>query len=531
MPDEKTVLNVAYQSLNQELNRISYLLRPPEDHPFRKYADRIRSKFGASTSQVQNALGKIKQAIDGETSLEEGWKSYVRIKTELMPNLSNELLASIGGFFLIHAKLDHVGNYDGASDDTSSGAPLSFVNMAEMLVEELADRGGPGLAPVLIVGEERLGHSVAEIIRLRFPACDIWHLPFTAHEYGYLVAQLRPPEELVNFRARVRNNVDPRQHRNNSPPDDQSCYLEPIRRLWKMYYDATTDRERDNFFRLHDQELITLARQQETLLCRLFADAFATFFVGPAYVNALLHLRFVPDQTLYRPSVTMPPFAHRFFFALETLKWMSEELSPDENKPPLFVDELEPSTGIPDLWRKTTNDPESEDRYKEMADAYDLWLRQIKWILNDSFSVSFNEIRAIWEEAQELKDVLLSAKAQVPDWPSICAILNAAWLARWDNLHVWRKIQHNALSLLKKDPATLNKSSSIQAPKPTGKAMSFDEADLKIVTEALFSTPELLEKFEMMVKSRILTLEEEILTTLGRKNRDAYNAYLRLRNQ
>src|SRR5262245_23934938 len=266
MPDEKTVLQVAFDNLSQEFERISHLLTPTEDHPFGKYAERIGSKFPDYKSPVKNALKVIERALKGETSLEEGWESYTRIKAELMPSLSSELLAIIGGVFLIQAKLDQVGNYDGASGDASSEKPLSFTNMAEELVKDLADRGGKGWAPVLFVGEERLGHSVAEIIRLRFPACDIWHLPFTAHEYGYLVAQLRPPEQFRTFRAEVRANVDPRKHKDNSPPGDQSCYIETIRSLWITYYGHKTDQERGNFFKTLDQERTTLGTQQETLL-------------------------------------------------------------------------------------------------------------------------------------------------------------------------------------------------------------------------------------------------------------------------
>jgi len=534
MSDEKTVLNATYESIDQEHKRISYLLKPTKDHPLGEYAQRIKGKFAESQSQVQIALLEIKQAIDGKKSLEDGWKSYARLKTELMPSLSSELLAIIGGVYLIKAKLDHMGDFDGESDGKSSNTPLSFSEMAQMLIEDLNGRGGKGWAPVLIVGEERLGHSVAEIIRLRFPACDIWHLPFTAHEYGYLVAQLRQLDRFENFRAQVRNNVDPRRHKNNAPPDDESCYLEEVRRMWRIYYGAETSQERDNFYKNHEQELIALGRRQDTLLCRLFADAFATFFLGPAYVYALLYLRFIPDETLYQPSATMPAFAHRFFIAMETLKWMNEEPSLNNGGNGLFADEVDPTTGVPYLWRKTLDGAKNDDRYKEIGKACDLWLTQIKEILNANFIASMDETRDNWLNAMELKEKLKNVELKIElkgdDWPSIWEVLNAAWSARWDKPAEWKLIQSNALRVLKQDLSALEGASNKKGGSPQKQeGLSAEQIQrVKVIRSALASEPGYRKKFIAMAESGAFKKDDDILKFLDNNDSEAYDAYVEL---
>lgn len=528
MPDERTVLNTTYLSLTQELSRISYLLKPIKDHPLGEYAERIQSKFVDYRSAAQNALREMKQAIDGnDKSLEDGWSAYLKLKTELMPSLSSELLAIIGGVYLIKANLDHMGNFEGDSGQQDRQPTMSFSEMAQTLVEDLATRGGKGWAPVLIVGEERLGHSVAEIIRLRFPACDIWHLPFTAHEYGYLVAQIRPPDLLGQFRAHVQNNVDPRHHTENLHPPDRSCFLKAIQRLWDNYYDLKSDEERVNFSKVHEQDVIALGKQQDTHLCRLFADAFATFFIGPAYVHALLHLRFIPDKTLYEPSAAMPPFADRFVFALETLKWMINGPFLDPKDKPQFEDEIYEPTGIPYLWRLTVTSAQREDCYKQIAEDYEPWLSQIRQILQTSFSASFDDTLAHWRLAKVLKNGLATTdKLQVDEWPPMGAIMNAAWSSLWDQPTQWPTIQYNALRLLKKsDPSLLRgMAGRPSAEKKEEVGLTVEQA-VKIVQNALATDPGNNLKFIEMGKSGH-KLDDDILRSLTNRDLEAYKAYV-----
>ena len=494
LPDERTVLKTNYESLNQELTRIVELLTPTKDHPLGEYIERIQDKFRETQDQITKALFDVSQAIDNsDEPLECAWRSYVDLKTNLMPSLSSEVLAIMGGIYLIKANLDHLRHFDDATGNEIAGMALPFSNIAQGLVKDLSIRSGRGWAGVLIVGEERLGHTVPEIIRLRFPACDVWHLPFTAHEYGYLVAKRVPPGTFLRFKMDAL-----RQH----GPDDTVRY-----------------------------------KQQDTILCRLFADAFATFFVGPAYVYALLHLRFIPDETLYEPSTAMPPFAERFVIALETLKWMNEDpflnsdrgtSSAGKEAKPLFDDEVNEQTGIPLLWRETIKASKTgDDKYDTIAKKYEPFLIEVRKTLQ-MFNTGFKGTRDNWQSAQELKSHLTTVDdVKVEAWPSMWALLNAAWSARWDQPRRWELIQSNVLLIMKKDPSVFKSYTGKQSAAPKEEGMPDEEIQrlAAIVKKALIPDPENLRKFEAMSRSGNYVRDSDIFSSLYNVNREAYEAY------
>jgi hypothetical protein len=457
-----------------------------------------------------------------------------------MPILSIELLAVIGGLYLRQAHLDDV------RQDDSKG-PMRFLEMAESLVKELAPRSGaPGDRCSSWGGENWL--CEAEIIRLRFPACDIWHLPFTAHEYGYLVAKNRPPDLFKNLLAEVRSKVDPPSTRAAASPD-HLCFSKEIQDLWDRYYNLRPS-EQEDFSKDHDQELNTLANRQEVQLSRLFADAFATFFVGPAYVHALLHLRFIPDGTLDQPSAAVPPFTHRFVFALETLKWMNNEPIVDpgmsERRRP-FAREVDDTTGILLLWRQTLESADKTDTYKQVADSYEPWLTQTREALKTDFGTNsaIGKTYENWRTARGitggpgpkdkpgLEERLLDPSMTVDERPSMWAVLNAAWSARWEHSESLDTIQANALRVLDPDDKEVIKPVDRAlggAPRPKEEDTT-DEKALRLVQEALATTPDAYMQFIEMVKDpRGLRMEAKILEALA-KRPDAYKVYMAMCKQ
>jgi sugar-specific transcriptional regulator TrmB len=446
---ETTVLRTAYEAIKQEFSRISNLLYA--QNPLEKYTNNIRGKFNDRISTVQTMLEEIEKAIDSNKPW-EGWDKYVELKTELIPSLSSELLAVIGGVYMIEAHLDDPGETLGYTAD-SVHKPLSFSDLAKELVGDLARRTGRMWASVLIVGEEFFKDSEAEIIRLRFPACDIWNLPFTAHEYGYLVARKdlseRVLERVRKAREKVKESVNPAKHENSTLPEDKGCFLKEVSDLWEKYYKLDSASERNQFMESFEVNVDKLADQQVNHFCRLFADAFATFFVGPAYVHALLHLRFMPDETLYRPSRDVPSFASRFLFALETLKWMNDEpiIDPSNNLD-LFRQEIV-ARGIPALWKQAVTSAQQEDLYDEIKIQYQPWLDQIKQALTAGFRTptAIGTTYANWREAQKFEKQLHTKPSVFPR-PQRWAVMNAAWSARRQNPAAVTQIQLNSLKLL-----------------------------------------------------------------------------------
>jgi len=507
--DDKTVLRAAHEALTQEINRIKFLITPTADHPLGDYAHRIQTYFG-SLSEARNTLDQIKEAVAGRRSSQDGWKACVKLKGDLLLNLSNELLAVVGGIHIIEKELDRIS--DPSSPEGQS--TLRFSAIAQSLVDDLNSRCGRGWAPILIVGEERLGNSVAGIIRLRFPACDLGHLAFTADEYGYLVAQITAPAWFEDLKADVRRSTDPKNHPGGVPPPDRACFSEPVQTLWAEYYlsNETQPAAPPSPFRARRRDVEELKRQQVTHLCRLFAGAFATLFAGPAYVRALLHLNFLPDAT-FSEGAAMPAFAHRFVFALETLKWMNRGLpdaddtstEADDTQGP-FADEVDNTIGIPALWRATlksagiTQSEDDDGGYAKIAEEFTPWLTRIKQGLRESFSLAFNDervgTRAQWETAQELKKQISKAEFQVRLWPPLWAVLNAAWLARSESPEQWATIEHNAFRLLGKPDESLLESpvTRTSGAREAKRNAAVQEAK-KAVSDALSSNADLQYQF------------------------------------
>jgi hypothetical protein len=479
MIDETTVLRVTYESLQHEFKRVQHLLHSENKELLGKNARDIGSKFGTAEGKVQQLLDTIdnllkeasKDAIETKLRrdcLRDAWKQCIELKTELIPTISSELLAVIGGLY-IQGKLDNIREDEGDRF-------LSFSHLAESLVRDLARRSAKDWGSVLIVGEERIGFTEAEIIRLRFPACDIWHLPFTAHEYGYLVAQMRPPHQISNLRIQMEREIVPPLPRER--PTERDYYLKEVHDLWDSEYPTDTPlREfatQDDRFVASRPEPVAIAQRQFAFLSRLFADAFATFFVGPAYVYALLYLRFVRDDTPYHPSPTMPPFSHRFVFALETLKWMDSLPVPATfdfrpRRSP-FDYEIDESSGIPRLWRQTMmsigqaeSDQAATEHYDAIKRRYSHWLNQVKEALRYGFSISL-ALEETWSNWHRVVTELEKLMSEGTDMrfkrprPEIWAVLNAAWSARWRALEEGessKPILFNALRLLDKNDETI----------------------------------------------------------------------------
>ena len=540
MSDALTILRTAYYGLRGELERIQYWLTGSEELPLGKYAQPISSRLSDLQRDAATLLYQMGQAIeppappaqgaaDWQPDPEAAWSAYRTLKREVMPVLASELLAVIGGAFLMKDKLDTMG-----------GTSLSFSDLAQTLVTNLGWRSKGGWESVLIVSEERIGYLQAEIIRLRFPACDIWNLPFAAHEYGYLVGENRNLKLFSDFRKRVGELVDPRPRNDagepviadRQPPPDYLCFLPEVRSFWARY---------DTEQVINEVDLKELTKRQVAHLCRLFADAFATFFVGPAYVHALLQLRFFPDDSLYAPTPSMPAFAHRFVFALETLKWMDgwaemySNLGFDLKKIGTpFRREVEESQGIfPVLWRQTIDATKQDDDYTTIAETYCPWLKQVKRALHENYWHSLiagvqtyrNWLTAttvLEEKIASPQQLQIEAAHPVESW----AILNAAWSARANNPGSVKRIEEHALLLL--DP---EKQAKVRVPPKAGsgeaRSGATREEQISLVEKALAVHMPALLQFTKMKESGKYELTATILEVIKDRpvERVAYLAF------
>jgi hypothetical protein len=460
MSNETILLHRALQDAEKELNRLGRLIKPKAgDLPdeLQQESATITQLFSdeldSLTKECEEIRNGISQRDPGMRDIGGIWARYTRLRYVRLPKLTGELLAVIGGIHLRQVGLDEL---------YSPG--ISFTNVAQQLLDEdLFKRSNFQVSSLLIVAEERYEPSNTRILRLRFPACDIWHLPFTAYEHGYLFARdVVSIVEVVRLRDDVRQSVDPesQSHKWGQVPKDQSCLLPEVRQFWNDYRVANGEikepEAQASFYASKKPEIEALQEIQVVHLCRLLADVFATFFVGPAYTYALLHLSFEPIKlaergestagaclTLNKPlSSWMPPFLQRLVVSLHTLDWMHKDAlsrGAEGFGQSLFDEDPAQASGILGAYYQTcmainglTSPEPLKECYKATKEALGPWLKQFEGVVrtkNQQAPATLDN----WHKAQELLPHLASGKLQggleSKDF-SLWAIVNAAWHAR-----------------------------------------------------------------------------------------------------
>jgi|GEM_PF-2279023 len=578
-----SVLEIARAALEQEFRRIEHLVSPETGMPLGDYTETVNLRFRPFLTEASRLLTTIGQAAEGGDT-RTAWQQYAHFRSHVMPIFATELLAVIGGLYLMEKGLDNPlnaywerpGYPAGAIEAGAARAPelTSFSKMAENLVNRnLTYRTSRPWSSVLIVGEERVAYPEAEIIRLRFPACDIWNLPFTAAEYGYLLARNKElPEgqyednvesffdsyyqqevELLpvqHLRQMLRAEVDPRGH------DEDGAQRPPLSFLPEIVAERTGLWDR---YLLHGElspaTVARLTERQDELFCRLFGDAFATAFIGPAYVHALLHLRFLPDESLEQFTENAPPFALRFVFALETLRWLDHHADALGPAPGFFGespfrDEVDPSTGIRRRWLEALaaagkdanpQQPEYGNRlYDGLVSRHRELLRRVHGALESLHQGNPRAYHYTYESWKAARDYLTDriARSELKlarddhyqkRWEGQ-AILNAAWAARVncgpDTVAV---IERNALRLLDHNQhdkwfrPELAREERMESPGARTRPGDRRTAEAKVSTKdaaaavvmALAGSSDLLERFNAMRLRRSFTQDADIALELS----------------
>ena len=231
---------------------------------------------------------------------------------------------------------------------------------------------------VTIPGEEPFSPTLARIIRLRFPEWDVWNLPFAFHEFGHVVA------------------------------------------------DETKDFQ--DFLKEQDSD-----EQRKSHLNELFADAFATYMLGPAYACASILLRFDPSTAYEEEEEHRASYAKRVYFILETLKKMDASLAgsglfargPYED----IIHKLQ------DAWEIALKGARPSDGLtEEDKDLLDLLFTKIYEILDFEVLVMYDDER--WTIAQGLSGQLLKdkpASEKLTGREELRDVPNAAWHCRLNN--------------------------------------------------------------------------------------------------
>jgi hypothetical protein len=428
MSQEKDVLLAQIEALSQSLGRITELLTDPAID--KMYSRPIYGKFYRAINPQGKNLEDLKEKLDADgTSLADAWQQYTVIKAEAQ-KISDQCLDYLGGIVVRKMELD---------DHTC--------DLAEELVKYYVERTGRDWASVMIVGQERLFDTVAQItqiIRIRFPEWDISSLPFTAQEFGQLLTTGDTIDGLNDLflleKRRIRRLIE-------MAPLDIEDLLEPDvedkdQRLAELQEqieaqegaenllapDIKAMRQRFQAGRADDLELERYCEQQSSHLRRLFADAFATYFLGPAYIDAQLYLRLNPMH-LGRDLPHKPSRERRMAFMLGTLREMNQVHKTSVHDPGPYAGEL---NRLQALWQETVKpivDPDplaaTDTRFGK---PYDDWFAPVYARLNIHYSrVGFTAEQ--WKQAQDLGDQLLD-EPKGGSGMTLPVILNATWYCR-----------------------------------------------------------------------------------------------------
>jgi hypothetical protein len=136
---------------------------------------------------------------------------------------------------------------------------------------------------VVIPASTEFTGMLTQVVRLRLPSDGIWSLPVAVHEYGHFVAAVLTRRDVRDTLPTTFAPVEELLNRTGSKTD-----------LPRLYW--------------HGHEL--------------FADAFATATVGPAYTRYCVHYRFDPN-TAQTPTATHPAPARRVRIQLRVLRLLA----------------------------------------------------------------------------------------------------------------------------------------------------------------------------------------------------------------
>ncbi len=399
---EENILVAQIDALIQNLDRIYNLLQNDKIEP--EFRNPIYGKFGLAINTRKYDLEKLKERVEGKNltgaQLAEEWKKYtdVRVKGQ---RVFDQCLDFLGGVAVRRMELEE-----------------GICSLAEDLVKYFAERTGVSWSSVMILGEERPFDDVAQltqIIRLQFPEWDIWSLPFTAYEFGQLVARAETLTELFKFFVDEEELIRQLIEKENLT-EEEFINLAPDIKAHRQEYqsDKTNTRLVERFL-----------EQQRVHMRGLFADAFATYFLGPAYLYARLYLRLIPTDVL-QEEPHKPSLGRRIFFMLETLEKMNDaqKTGPYDTGP--YYTEIQRIKGI---WSKTIAGVAPGYRFGK---PYDDWFAKMYSNLEKNYRGVGLKAQA-WKEATELGKRLLDDSAGVPPGTSLPVILNAAWYCRFNH--------------------------------------------------------------------------------------------------
>jgi hypothetical protein len=263
-----------------------------------------------------------------------------------------------------------------------------LVEVARHLLAGLSRRSNleDVVVPTVSPESESLNRTL-ELVRLRIPSQAVWELPICVHEFGHHVARALGAA---------------RSERNDKSPIE--VYLKGEAAFEAQFSDSTPE--------------VAQSRLQE-----LFADAYATYAVGPAYPIACITCR-IPADRVTRATASHPSWLRRVYLMAATLDAMSETTGLERYR--MAADQR-----VRPLWRQLASDALPDEGMcaylTEMARRIvtDLLGRHAAAELRYAGGDQVRAITSLLAQGQ--------GSAELPSGTVVAHVLNAAWAWRLEH--------------------------------------------------------------------------------------------------
>ncbi|MFC0844807.1 hypothetical protein ACFH04_13970 [Streptomyces noboritoensis] len=288
------------------------------------------------------------------------WPKLYRLQLEL-DELFEETLSLVEGAALRAARLDE-----------------GYCKLADVLLDEIGGKTPVAWDSFTVLGTEEIYARSSRVIRVRFPSRSFWDLPVVAHEYGHFAG----PAVTVDGGVRT------------------------VHPLEDLLDDARKRAAGAHWPWLHE----------------LFADAFASYVLGPAYGLACAYERF--DPAVARQGTETHPAPNLRIAAIGTAL---ERLNQDHRYD-------QPLNAMRAVWSSGTTEAGTEDE-EGLTEPFDSWIDTCMTFMSGHLSQARYEG---WWTAQELaqhfadeeQEGLVRRRSRPDEVYRMCDVVNAGWLAR-----------------------------------------------------------------------------------------------------
>lgn len=373
--EETTILLTSrFYEMEQDLNRFKDLFK--SDQIERSDRDVVAGRFYRLLSERDHRLKGLQKLLKNNPSPSAVLAQVIQqTDGNEMQALQRETLDFLGGVLMRRQNIDG-----------------GICALAEALLRDYSGMTGINWVSRVVLGTNPLFSLTSDIVHHRFPDWEIWNLPLLAHEFGH-----------ITFAA---------------TPSLKSELAEELDRASQGYPEGA---------QLTNEDMKEYVSKRMSHLEEFFADAFAVYCQGPAFVYNVLLLHLNPVEA-YLARGYHPSHAERVELILQVLREMNQEQKLDEYANGPFDSVL---NRFQDWWSSAVASagvqPGRVDKLPKLK-AKTLASKFYKF-LNRYYRLGAQYQATDWNRAEDAAGRLL-ASDNILNQESLRNLLNIAWACR-----------------------------------------------------------------------------------------------------